>query len=419
MHLLTNERRKDNLTAWPQAITDSSRVMLHLLLKTISGPLLKRIALLSLLPTILLWSNCSSQGFSLSKDPAQVFSGTIETREIRVGSKAGGRVTEVLAEEGQEVQPGQPLVRFDIAELQTQRAQAEARIAQQQARLARLQHGARPEELAQARAVTATARATYESVRTWPRPEETEQARASLAAAEADVSSAEAAFKRTQRLHDSGDIAQQDFESASFRLDNIRARRDAEKKKLAVMLNGNRSEDIRAAEERYRQAQEAERLVIAGPRTEEIADARAQLAEAQARLDQLKVQLAEGEVKAPSQAIVEAVTVRPGDLVTPNQSVVKLLESKQIWVRIYVPEPQIPGIKIGQRAKIRIDGDKFKDQAFDGVIEQINEQGEFTPRNVQSRNERNHQVFGVKVKIDNREGYLKSGMAADVTLESK
>jgi HlyD family secretion protein len=73
------------------------------------------------------------------------------------------------------------------------------------------------------------------------------------------------------------------------------------------------------------------------------------------------------------------------------------------------------GIKVGQKAKIKVD--TFADRAFDGVIEQINTQGEFTPRNVQSRNERNHLVFGVKVRIDNREGLLKPGMAAEVTIE--
>jgi multidrug resistance efflux pump len=320
-----------------------------------------------------------------------------------------------LVEEGQEVEAGQPLVRFDIAELEAQRRQAEARIRQQQARLERLERGARPEEKAQARAVTETARANLESIRNWPRPEEIEQARASLAAAEAEVNNAEAAFQRAQKLFSTGDISQQEFDAARFRLDNTRARRNAEKKRLDLLLNGSRKEDIRAAEERYRQAQEAERLVLAGPRAEEIADARAQLSEAKARLEQTKVQIAEGEVRAPATAIVEVLPVRPGDLITPNQTIARLLEKDQIYVRIYVPEPQLGQVKVGQKAKIEVD--TFADRAFEGVVEQINSQGEFTPRNVQSRNERNHLVFGVKVRIDNREGKLKPGMAADVTLE--
>jgi len=363
-----------------------------------------------------LWlGNCANKGFTFKQEAPLTFSGTIETREVRVGSKAGGRVTEVLAEEGQEVKPEQTLVRFDIAELLAQRQQAEARVAQQRARLERLEHGARPEEIAQARAATAAARANLEAVRNWPRPEEIAQARASLAAAEADLKNAEVSYQRSERLRETGDISQQEFDAARFRLENVRARRDEEKKRLDLLLNGSRPEDIRQAEERYRQAQAAEELVRAGARVEEIADARAQLAEAQARLDQLKVQLAEGEVRAPSHATLEAISVRPGDLVTPNQTVAKLLELDQIWVRIYVPEPQLGLIKVGQRARVHVD--TFPNRTFDGVAEQINAQGEFTPRNIQSRDERNRQVFGVKVAIDNRDGTLKSGMAAEVTLE--
>jgi len=363
----------------------------------------------------ILVGSCANKGFVFRSEAPLVFSGTIETREIRVGSKVGGRVISVLAEEGQEVAAGQPLVRFDIADLQAQREQAKARIAQQRARLERLEHGARPEELAQAHAATAAAQANFEAVRNWPRPEEIAQARAALAAAEAEVNNAEAAFRRAERLRETGDISQQEFDSAKFRLENVRAQREEQKKRLDLLLNGSRPEDVRAAQERYRQALEAERLVKAGARVEEIADARAQLAEAQARLEQLNVQIAEGEVLAPSHALVEVLSVRPGDLVTPNQAIAKLLERDQIWVRIYVPEPQLGLVKVGQRARIKVD--TFRDRDFEGVVEQINAQGEFTPRNIQSRDERNHQVFGVKVRIDNREGKLKSGMAADVTLE--
>jgi multidrug resistance efflux pump len=359
--------------------------------------------------------SCANGGFGFRKEEPLLFSGTIETREIRVGSKVGGRVSEVLVLEGQETQAGQAIVRFDVAEVEARRMQAEARVAQQQSRLERLARGARPEEKAQASAATETARANLEAVRNWPRPEEIEQARAALAAAEADLNSADVSFQRASKLYSTGDAAKQEYDAAKFRLDNARAKRDAEKKRLDLLLNGSRKEDIRAAEERFRQAQEAERLVIAGPRSEEIADARAQLAEAKARLEEIKVQIAEGEVESPANAVVEVLPVRPGDLVTPNQTIARLLEKDQIYIRVYVPEPQLGMIKVGQKAKIKVD--TFKDRAFDGVIEQINTQGEFTPRNVQSRNERNHLVFGVKVRIDNKEGLLKPGMSADVTLE--
>ena len=363
------------------------------------------------------WSGCGGSGLGFRRQEGLVFSGTIETHEIRVGSKVGGRVLEVLVREGQEVQAGQPLVRFDTAELEALMEQSEARIEQQMARLERLEQGSRSEEKAQARAATEAARANLEAIRTWPRPEEVAQAKASVAAAEAELGNAQANFARVQRLRQTGDNSQQEADAATFRLDQTRARVDLEKKRLDLLLNGSRKEDIRVAEERLRQAQEVERQVLAGPRAEEIMDARAQLAEAQARAEQIKVQLAEGTVAAPAHAVVEVLPTRPGDLLVPNQVVARLLEKEQIWVRIYIPEPQLGLIRVGQKARIKVD--TFQDREFSGVIEQINSQGEFTPRNIQSRDERNHQVFGVKVRIDNREGVLKPGMAAEVILESK
>ena len=355
-------------------------------------------------------------GLRARGDAGLVFSGTVETRAVRVGSKVGGRVLAVLVEEGAEVAAGQPLIRFEVAELEAESAQAEARVRQQRARLEQLERGARPEELAQARAATETARAGRDAVRNGPRPEEIAQARAALAAAQADMSEAATEAARAERLRATGDISQQQFDAARFRLENQRARLDSQTKQLDLLLNGSRPEDVRAAEERYRQARAAEQLIRAGARREEIAASRAQLAEAEARLAQLRVQLAEGEVRSPSRALVEVVSVRPGDLLQPNQPVAQLLEQDQLWVRIYVPEPQLGLIKVGQRASVKVD--TFPDRAFDGAVEQINAQGEFTPRNVQSRDERHHQVFGVKVRVDNREGVIKSGMAADVTLEN-
>jgi len=383
--------------------------------KLVKRNLMKWVSLSVMACAAIFYISCANVGFGFRKEDPLLFSGTIETREIRVGSKVGGRVTEVLALEGQETKAGQTIVRFDIAELEAQRLQAEAKIAQQAARLERMRRGSRPEEKAQASAATETARANLEAVRNGPRPEEIEQARASLAAAEADLNNADVSFQRARKLYSTDDASRQELDEAKFRLDNARAKRDAEKKRLDLLLNGSRKEDIRAAEERFRQAQEAERLVIAGPRAEEIADARAQLAEAKAKLEEIKVQIAEGEVKSPANSIVEVLPVRPGDLITPNQTIARLLEKDQIYIRVYVPEPKLGLIKVGQKAKIKVD--TFADRAFDGVIEQINTQGEFTPRNVQSRNERSHLVFGVKVRIDNREGLLKPGMAADVTLE--
>lgn len=363
---------------------------------------------------VLSGTGCQRLGRLFTGDDEMVFPGTIEQQEVRVGSKNGGRIAAVMVREGERVEAGEELVRFETVELMALLEQARARVAQQEARLARLERGARPEERAQARAVTAAALAALEAVQNWPRGEETAQARAAMAGAEAERGNARTTFERVRRLRETGDLAQQELDAARYRLDQATARVEAEKQRLALLLNGSRDEERRMAEERHRQAEAAERLVVAGPRREEIDDARAQLAEARARVEQLGIQLAEGVVSAPTRARVEVLPVRPGDLLIPNQVVARLLEDDRIWVRIYIPEPRLGLVRVGQPAEIRVDS--FPDRIFTGSIEQINGQGEFTPRNIQSRDERNHLVFGIKVRIDDRDGTLKSGMAAEVRI---
>jgi len=367
---------------------------------------------LMLLLAVGLQVGCDKSHLPFFDQKKLTFSGAVEQQEVRVGSKSGGRVREVLVREGDHVESGQPLVSFETTELDALLAQAIARVEQQRVRLEKLEAGAREEEKAQARANTSATRAAFEAVRNWPRSEEVGQAEAALAMAQADQALARATAERMQRLRRTGDVSQQEDDSARFRLEQLTARVEAERRRLELLRRGSRSEEIQQAEERYRQASAAERLIIAGPRREEIAEARSQLDEARARLDQIRVQRNEATVTAPSRAVVEVLPLRPGDLLIPNQIVARLLEDDQVWVRIFVPEPQLGLIRVGDGVEIRIDS--FSERVFGGTIAQINSQGEFNPRNVQSRDERNHLVFGVKVRVDNRDQILKSGMAAEV-----
>jgi multidrug resistance efflux pump len=124
----------------------------------------------------------------------------------------------------------------------------------------------------------------------------------------------------------------------------------------------------------------------------------------------------ERQVLAPAAATVEVLDVRPGDLIAPNTPVATLLERDQIYVRIFIPETLIGRVHLGQKAEIRVDS--FPNQVFSGTVEQINQQAEFLPRNVQTREERVHQVFGVKVRVDDSSHRVLAGMAADVKLSN-
>jgi len=128
----------------------------------------------------------------------------------------------------------------------------------------------------------------------------------------------------------------------------------------------------------------------------------------------LDVRLKEAELLSPANATVEVVSVRPGDLVPAGQIVVKMQESSQIWVKVYLPETDLARVRVGEAASIHVDG--AKGVVFNGHVGQIASQAEFLPRNVQTLDDREHQVFGVKIFLDNPVGILKSGMSATVRL---
>jgi multidrug resistance efflux pump len=343
------------------------------------------------------------------------FSGTVETREIQIGSKVGGRVTGVLVEEGQTVKAGTVLVRFECDQLKAQRAQTAASVTEAQANLDRMLRGNRPEEIAQAKAAAEGAQATLEEARNGPRKQEIDQAQADYDAAKADAGNAESFYQRVAKLAATDTVSRQQFDDARDKRDSAAQRAESARQRLALLQAGTRPEDLRAAEERYRQADAAKVLAIKGSRHEDIEAARGHFAQAQAQVAELDAQLKECELAAPANAVVEVVSVRPGDLVPPGRIVVSLLESTQLWVKIYLPETDLARVHLGQQAHVRVDS--FPGRGFTGHVEQIASQAEFLPRNVQTREDREHQVFGVKVYIDNSQAVLKSGMAATVRLE--
>jgi HlyD family secretion protein len=179
--------------------------------------------------------------------------------------------------------------------------------------------------------------------------------------------------------------------------------------KLDMLNHGYRAEEIASAQARYEQAQATYAKFLRGNRREDV-----DLAKASFSYDEARYR--EREVVAPSDATVEVLDVRPGDLIAPNTPVATLLERDQIYIRIYIPETEIGHVTLGQKAEVRVDS--FPKTVFEGVVEQINQQAEFLPRNVQTREERVHQVFGVKVRIDDPSNRVRAGMAADVKLKA-
>jgi HlyD family secretion protein len=343
------------------------------------------------------------------------YSGTAETREIQIGSKIGGRVTEVPVEEGQVIKAGAVLVRFECDELKAQRAQTQAAVEQAQADLDKMLRGNRPEEIAQAEATARAQQAALEAARNGPRRQEIDQAQADYAAAKADATNAEIFYQRMQKLIATDTISRQQFDDSRDKRDGAAQRAESGRQRLALLQAGTRPEDLRAAEDKYHQAEAAAILARKGFRREDIDAARGRLAEAQGHVAELDARLREAELIAPADAVVETVSVRPGDLVPAGRIVITMLEASQLWVKVYIPETDLAHVHLGQDATVRVD--TFGNRAFTGHVGQIASQAEFLPRNVQTRSDREHEVFGVKIYVDNAQQILKSGMSATVHLE--
>jgi HlyD family secretion protein len=320
----------------------------------------------------------------------------------------------VLVREGQEVKQGEPIIRFDRYDLDARHADALAAVAQADANLQKTLRLSRPEEIASARAQEQAARMSFEIARNGPRKEEIDSARADLAAADADYQVAKATITRVAKLVRDGVQSQQEYDNAKAAYDRAAAQREAARQKLDLLLAGTRPEEVARAQQQYKQASANRELVEHGARKEDVDSAKAQVERARASLKQIETQIAELEIKAPADAFVEVLQARPGDLISPDTPIATLVEVDRLWLRVYVPEPELGLMQLGKEVSITVD--TFSSEKFNGRIEEISSRGEFTPRNVQTRDERSNQVFAVRVRVDNSARKLRAGMAADVTI---
>ncbi|HVL67551.1 MAG TPA: HlyD family efflux transporter periplasmic adaptor subunit [Vicinamibacterales bacterium] len=309
---------------------------------------------------------CASSGGGESRA-----SGYVEATEVRVAAQAGGRLVEVLFDEGGRVSAGDLLARLDTAdtELALRRARAERDHAAAQLRLVRA--GARGEEIRQAQAQAASARA------------EAVAADADLAAARRDLDRFEALLAVA-----AGSRKQRDDAAARTEVAEARAA---------------------AARERARAADEGVARLRAGARRDEIAAAEARVSVADAQIAALEKALADALVTAPVAGTVTARLVDAGETVPRGAPVAVLADLGRVWANVYVDGPLVPRLTLGEPVTLTTDGG----QRIAGTITYISPRAEFTPRNVQTADERSKLVYRVKVTAENREGVLKPGMPVE------
>ncbi|MHB8418003.1 MAG: HlyD family secretion protein [Myxococcales bacterium] len=288
------------------------------------------------------------------------WSGTVEARTIDVGSRVGGRIKEVKVREGDLVTPAQPLLVLEPGDLDAQKVQAEGQVEQAEANLEKVVlHGGSA------------------------RRQEILAAEARLEAEEVAIEKAQMDLRRDKQLLGGGAATQTDVDNADLALRNAHAQRDAQKASLDELLKGT-PQDVKSAQ--------------------------GQLDAARGKVEQIQTQLDELTVRAPRAALVQTLDLRPGDILAPDQVAAKLLEPDQLYVRIYVPETQLGLIRPGQELPVYVDS--FPGRAFRSLVEFVSDEGEFTPRNLQTEDERADQVFASRLRLEEGRDLLRAGMAA-------
>ncbi len=345
----------------------------------------------------------------LSQKPYE-WSGTVEARTISVGSRAGGRIARVLVKEGDSAAAGQVLIELEAGDWQAQLVQANAQLMSAEAVLDKLKRGARPEELDQARARALTAQAALQQAVAGARPEQVQAAQARLSAQEIAVQKAKLDADREHQLDSVGASTRSDIDNSDMTLRQAIAQRDAAKNQLDELKNGSRREEVTQARAREMEQSASMKLVALGTRDEDLRVAEADVAAARGRVQQVQTMIDELKIRAPLASRVEALDLRPGDILAANATAAVLLEERELYVRIYVPETLLGRLHIGQAVPILVDS--FPNRSFRGIVKHINDVGEYSPRNLQTADERADQVFATRVELEEGFGELRAGMAA-------
>ncbi len=349
-----------------------------------------------------------------SSDGAIRVSGNIEVTEAEVSFKIPGRVIERLVAEGETVQAGQVVARLDDSELVREVGLRRAEVAAPEAVLAELEAGSRPEEIAQAEGAVRQAQARLAELEAGSRPEEIASAQAAVERARADQVRWQSEFGRISRLHEQGVVSSQLLDSVRSSRDMAREQLRAAGQQLSLVRQGPRKEQIEQARAALQQAGARLALVRAGPRRERIAQARARLEQARQALAAAETRLSFTVVSAPLTGFVLSENIEPGEFVAAGTPVVTVGELANVWLRSFINETDLGRVKLGQTAHVT--ADTYPGKSYEGRISFLSSQAEFTPRNVQTQQERVKLVYRVKIDLPNPDQELKPGMPADAEI---
>jgi len=302
-------------------------------------------------------------------------SGHAEATEVRLAPDAGGRILTLTVNQGDRVQTGQTVLTLDTrdVELAIDRAKAERASAEAQVKV--VQAAARPEDVRQAESQIVTAKADQ-------------------SAAQSELTSAEQDLERFEALLKSNSGSRKQRDDAATRRDVARDR-------------------VSAAQSRVRTAEETLARVRAGARREDVDAARARVTVVSAQIASLEKTLGDATLSSPVAGLVTEKLVEAGEIIAPRAPAFVVVDLDHAWADVFVPEPVVPLLRMGQPATVFTDAGGA---GIAGTITYVSPKAEFTPRNVQTAEERSKLVYRVRISVDNKNGILKQGMPVEAEI---
>lgn len=386
-------------------------------------PIRQRIVLIAVLAGLAVAGAVAWRSWHAAPADALRASGTIEAVEVHLSFKVSGRLIERPVDEGSRVEPGALIGRLESQDLEAEAVRLQESLRSTETQLPLLRTAILQQEqltasrINQARASLAAREEYLAQLKAGSRRQEIREAEAMVRRAKATLDNAEADYRRAVMLFDKELIAQQQRDVAWTAYQVAVQEYNAAQERFDMVKEGPRSEEVRRAEADVSQARAS--LIEAQAGELDIVSKKQQLVtlEANVRRDQAALAVAQAQVgytvlTSPQAGVVLRKHVEPGEIIAAGTPVVTIADLRNIWVKIYIPEPQLGRVKLGQAADVTTDS--YRGKVYRGNVIFINSEAEFTPKSIQTAEERVKLVFAVKVGVDNPNQELKPGMPADV-----
>jgi len=355
----------------------------------------------------------------------QYYSGTIEARQAGLSFQISGRIIDVLVDAGQSVEKNQILANLDQSEFLVLCEQAKANLEtsnknlQQMDLTLEIYKKTLPVEVERAEAGVKALRARLDELEAGHRKQDIEKARLAMLALKATMEVARKDKERYDKLFRETIVSEKERDAIDLRYQTARKEYESASEGFDQLREGFRKEGIQAARARLtegeailKQAKTNLRKIEANGKEVEAAGSRVQAAEAALKLTETRLGFT--QLKAPFKGIIASRNTEPGEVVSPGREILALTDLSTVDLKIFIDETEIGKVKPGQRVEVRVD--TFPNKNFQGTVSFISQQGEFTPKIIQTQKERVKLVYLVKVSIPNPDLDLKSGMPADAWL---